>query len=181
MAEEAMIGRRVALRRLAPGDAPALLEASRASREALRRRLSWAGAEPSLESETAFVAAADAAGQAGTARVWGVFEAKDNALAGVASLSELDAADRGSARLAVWVRTGRTDRGFATEAGKLVLDFAFKDLELRRLTARLDPANRAFRRVLKKLGFRYEGCLRAERRLNGRWVDQECWGLLKGE
>ena len=174
-----MIGRRVALRPLTTADAPALLEAARASREALRRRLSWAGVEPTLDGETAFVAAAAGWSQAGTARVWGVFEAKDNALAGVASLSELDAADRGSARLAVWVRTGRTDKGFATEAGKLALEFAFKGLELRRLTARLDPANRAFRRVLKKLGFRYEGCLRAERRLNGRWVDQECWGLLR--
>ncbi|TPW17152.1 MAG: ribosomal-protein-alanine N-acetyltransferase, partial [Elusimicrobia bacterium] len=109
------------------------------------------------------------------------FEAKGGALAGVVALKEFAPAERGHARLSLWVRTGRTDRGFATEAGRLVVEHAFKRLELRRLSARLDPANRAFRHVLKKLGFRYEGCLRADKRLNGRWIDQECWGMLRGD
>ncbi|MBI2362306.1 MAG: GNAT family N-acetyltransferase, partial [Elusimicrobia bacterium] len=69
----------------------------------------------------------------------------------------------------------------ATEAGRLMVDHAFRRMELRRLWARLDPANRAFRHVLKKLGFRYEGCLRADKRLNGRWIDQECWGMLRSD
>lgn len=179
MAEDVLEGRRVMLRALTEGDAPALLEAATASRDALRRRFSWAAADPTLAGESAFVAAARDA--AGSAVSWGVFETKGGALAGVASLEELMPADRGHARLALWIRTGRTDRGFATEAGKLVVEHAFKRLELRRLSARLDPANRAFRRVLKKLGFRYEGCLRADKRLSARWIDQECWGMLRGD
>lgn len=181
MAEDALSGRRVTLRPLSEGDAPALLEAATASREALRRRLSWAASDATAEGTARFIAAAREAAASGAALTWGVFEAKGGALAGVASLEELEPADRGHARLALWVRTGRTDRGFATEAGKLVVEHAFKRLELRRLSARLDPANRAFRRVLKKLGFRYEGCLRADKRLNGRWIDQECWGMLRGD
>lgn len=181
MAEEPIVGRRLTLRALAPEDAAALLEAVRASREALRRRFSWAAEEPSAAAAQAFIARAAQAAGRGEARVWGVFETKDAALAGVASLEETPPADRGQARLALWVRTGRTDRGFATEAGRLLVDHAFRRLELRRLSARLDPTNRAFRHVLKKLGFRYEGCLRADRRLNGRWVDQECWGLLEAD
>lgn len=181
MADDVLAGRRVTLRPLAEGDAAALLEAATASREALRRRLSWAAEDPTPESAARFIAAARDAAAAGVSAVWGVFEAKGGALAGVASLEELKPADRGHARLALWVRTGRTDRGFATEAGRLVVEHAFKRLELRRLSARLDPANRAFRHVLKKLGFRYEGCLRADKRLNGRWIDQECWGMLRGD
>lgn len=37
------------------------------------------------------------------------------------------------------------------------------------------------RKVLQSLEFRYEGCLRQDLRLNGRWIDQECWGLLRAE
>lgn len=169
------------LRPLLDSDVPALLEATLASAEALRRRLSWAAADPTAEKTAAFVAAARAAAEQGSSRVWGIFEAKGGALAGVVALKELAPAERGHARLSLWVRTGRTDRGFATEAGKLVVEHAFKRLELRRLSARLDPTNRAFRHVLKKLGFRYEGCLRADKRLNGRWIDQECWGMLRGD
>lgn len=181
MAEDALVGRRVTLRPLAEGDAAALLEAATASREALRRRLSWAAEDPTSEAVARFIAGARDSAAAGASSTWGVFEARGGALAGVASLEELLPAERGHARLALWVRTGRTDRGFATEAGRLVVDHAFRRLELRRLSARLDPANRAFRRVLKKLGFRYEGCLRADKRLNGRWLDQECWGMLRGD
>ena len=181
MAEPSMEGRRLILRPLAAEDAPALLEAAAGSHEALRRRLTWAAGEPTLEAEAAFIAAAAAAAAAGSALTWGIFEAKGGALAGVASLDEMHPAERGHARAAVWIRSGRTDRGYATEAGRLMVDHAFRRLELRRLSARLDPANRAFRHVLKKLGFRYEGCLRADKRLNGRWIDQECWGMLRSD
>jgi ribosomal-protein-alanine N-acetyltransferase len=90
-------------------------------------------------------------------------------------------AERGQAALGAWVRSDRQDKGYAAEAGRLLVEHAFRKLGLYRIYARIDPANRPFRKVLKKLGFRYEGCLRGDRRLNGRWVDQECWGLLKAE
>jgi ribosomal-protein-alanine N-acetyltransferase len=54
-------------------------------------------------------------------------------------------------------------------------------MQLHRLYARIDPANRPSRKVLKKLRFRYEGTLREDKRLNGRWVHQECWGMLRSE
>ncbi len=181
MAEVALEGRRLALRPLEDADATALFGAVAASHDLLRRRLAWASAEPSPAAEAAFIAAARAAAARGESMTWGLFEAKGGALAGVASLEELAPPERGHARLALWVRAGSSDRGYATEAGRLVVDLAFRKLELRRLFARLDPANRAFRRVLKRLGFRYEGCLRADLRLNGRWIDQECWGMLRAD
>ncbi|MBI5595928.1 MAG: GNAT family N-acetyltransferase [Elusimicrobia bacterium] len=181
MAEPTIEGRRLTLRPLAADDAGALLEAVTGSQEALRRRLSWAAAEPTLEGEAAFIAASQAAAASGSALTWGLFEAKGGALAGVGAFDELLPAERGHARTAFWIRSGRTDRGYATEAGRLMVDHAFRRMELRRLSARLDPANRAFRHVLKKLGFRYEGCLRADKRLNGRWIDQECWGMLRSD
>ena len=74
------------MRPLAGGDAAALFEARSASREALRRRLGWAAEEPTLKAAADFVAACRKAAKAGEALTLGIFEAKDGALAGVASL-----------------------------------------------------------------------------------------------
>jgi RimJ/RimL family protein N-acetyltransferase len=85
------------------------------------------------------------------------------------------------AELCGWIASDRLGRGYASEAGRALAERAFKAMGVRRLFARIDPGNRAARQVFQKLGFRYEGCLRREKRLNGRWIDQECWGVLREE
>ena len=48
-------------------------------------------------------------------------------------------------------------RGIATEAARPLLAYGFDDLRLETIAAVTDPENRASRRVLDKLGFRYRG------------------------
>ena len=48
------------------------------------------------------------------------------------------------------------NQGFATEAGIAIAAFAFTKLELSRLVALANPDNLASRRVMEKLGMRYE-------------------------
>lgn len=177
---ETIEGRRLVLRALREADAADLSEAVEASRPALKRRLGWASRPTGLDEERRFAERAGAAASEGRGLVWGMFDGKGTRLAGVISLCPLDSA-RSQGSLGMWVRADRQDKGYAAEAGRLVLDQAFRRAGLHRVSARLDPANRPFRKVLKKLGFRYEGCLRCDNRLNGRWVDQECWGILKAE
>ncbi len=169
-------GRRLSLRPLGPEDAASLFEAVESSREVLKRRLRWVGGVRSAADEAAFIERSRQ-----DAPVWGVFETRSEKLVGAANLAPIPPADRSQACFGVWIRADRQDRGYAFEVGKLIVEHAFRKLGSHRISARLDPANRSFRRVLKKLGFRYEGCLRDDQRLNGRWVDQECWGLLKSE
>lgn len=168
-------GRRVVLSPLAAGDAEALFAAVEASREALRRRLRWTGAVRSPKDCLAFIKTAGAAG-----RVYGLFEPRRRELVGVAALQG-PRLDEGLAELSGWVRADRRDRGCASEAARLLVESGFRKEGLHRIVARIDPVNRAARKVLQRLGFRYEGCLRREKRLNGRWIDQECWGMLKSE
>lgn len=52
---------------------------------------------------------------------------------------------------------GAWGRGIATEAGQAVLDHAFGDLEIDPIVGVTHPANRKSRRVLEKLGLRYQG------------------------
>ncbi|MCQ2427482.1 MAG: GNAT family N-acetyltransferase [Clostridia bacterium] len=57
--------------------------------------------------------------------------------------------------------------GYAPEACEAVLDFAFNKLEMNRVEARYIIGNDASRRVMDKLGMRFEGVLRESLYLRG--------------
>jgi len=52
-------------------------------------------------------------------------------------------------------------KGYATEATKRLLRFAFEETPIEELVATIDPENTASRRVLEKCGLAYEGMRRA--------------------
>jgi RimJ/RimL family protein N-acetyltransferase len=170
---------RLELRPLSAADAAGLLDAVEASRPELKRRFRWPASVVSPEQCADFIAAAAEEERAGRTVVRGAFSTKAGGLLGVGALQRLDA-EPGVAELSLWVRSDRTGKGYAQELGRALIALAFKG-RLLRLHARLDPANRAGRQVLRRLKFKYEGRLRRHRRVNKRWVDQECWGLLKEE
>jgi ribosomal-protein-alanine N-acetyltransferase len=51
----------------------------------------------------------------------------------------------------------RWGKGYATEAGHACMRFAFEELRLARVVARVVPEHTLSRRVLEKLGFEFEG------------------------
>ncbi len=174
-------GRKILLRPLDSRDAAALAEAVASTRAVLKRRFRWARGEGGGEEEAAsFIREAERARERGLATTWGAFSLKRERFLGVLRLGPIDA-DAYKAEISLWIRAGEQDKGYAADAGRLALEHAFRRMGLHRLYARIDPANRSARKVLKKLGFRYEGSLRDDKRLNARWLDQECWGLLRGE
>lgn len=176
----ALQGRRLKLRALAEADAAALFEAVSSSHDELKRRLRWASSVKSEADCLDFIRSCAAQAGRGDSQVFAVIEVRKNRPAGVAALQHmLDTP--GLAEISLWIRTDRQGKGYAFESGKLLTAHAFRGDALQRLFARIDPGNRAARKVLKRLGFLYEGCLRHEKRLNGRWIDQECWGLLRSD
>jgi ribosomal-protein-alanine N-acetyltransferase len=64
------------------------------------------------------------------------------------------------AEVGYWIGVDRWGQGFASEALRAMLDFGFSTLGLNRIEAHVFPGNPASRRVLEKLGFRFEGLLR---------------------
>lgn len=71
--------------------------------------------------------------------------------------------------------------GFATEAARLLLEFGFTRLQLHRMEADTEPDNVASRRVLEKIGMRYEGCGRHTSLIRGVWRDSARYAALAGE
>jgi ribosomal-protein-alanine N-acetyltransferase len=71
--------------------------------------------------------------------------------------------------------------GYATEAARELLRWAFETLDLNRVQAETDTRNRASARVLGKLGFVLEGTLREDCVVDGDVSDSWVYGLLRRE
>lgn len=72
--------------------------------------------------------------------------------------------------------------GYATEAAEAILNFAFKELELEKVSATCQSENRASENLLLRLGMKKEGELRHyELWKNGEWVNLLQYGILQEE
>lgn len=85
------------------------------------------------------------------------------------------------AELGYWLGRASWGRGYAGEAGRAVLAFAFDDLALERVFASHLASNERSGRVLRRLGFRPEGRFRGHVRRFGRVEDLVWHGLLRDE
>jgi RimJ/RimL family protein N-acetyltransferase len=72
-------------------------------------------------------------------------------------------------------------QGLATEALQTVLEYLFADLKKHRVVASVDPHNQASCHLLQKLGFRKEGHFKESLLVNGTWVDDVRFGMLRSE
>jgi len=72
-------------------------------------------------------------------------------------------------------------KGYATEAARQMMDFAFRELNVHRIVAFCHADNRASVRVMEKLGMHLDGRLRETRWLNGRWWDEYVYAILERE
>ncbi|WP_394553940.1 GNAT family N-acetyltransferase [Agromyces sp. MMS24-JH15] len=72
-------------------------------------------------------------------------------------------------------------RGIATEAARLVLDFAFEELSPHRVQALLDARNGASARLCDRLGMRREALILEDEFNDGEWQDTAIHGILRSE
>ncbi len=80
-----------------------------------------------------------------------------------------------------WVGKPYRGQGIATEASRGLVDFAFARLGAERVWAMAFADNLASRRVLEKAGLKQEVYLRRNAIFRGRWRDDACYGILRGE
>jgi len=72
-------------------------------------------------------------------------------------------------------------QGYATEAGRVLMDFGFRSLGLHRIWACCDPENAGSIRVLQKLGMKQEGHLKHDCQIRGEWRDNLLFGILEDD
>lgn len=72
-------------------------------------------------------------------------------------------------------------KGYANEALTAVMNSLFLDLDFHRIFASIDPNNKASIKMMEKLGFRKEAHFKESLLLNGQWVDDVVFAILKKE
>ncbi len=111
---------------------------------------------------------------------FGIVLKEEKCLIGIVSLMNPDWKNK-NAECGYWLGKNYWNRGLATEAVGLVLGFAFEELGLHRVYAKLFEKNTASLRVLKKNGFRMEGALREAWFRYKEWHNVLRLGILKQE
>jgi len=71
--------------------------------------------------------------------------------------------------------------GYAVEAARGVMDWAFDELNVHRIVAFCHAGNSASVRVMEKLGMHQDGRLRETRWLMGQWWDEYVYSILEKE
>lgn len=110
-----------------------------------------------------------------------LFRARDQALLGGLTISNVRRGVAQAASLGYWIGAGFTGRGYMSEAVRAAVPFAFEQLRLHRLEAACLPHNAASLRVLEKAGFVREGFARQYLKIDGRWQDHVLLGHVESE
>jgi ribosomal-protein-alanine N-acetyltransferase len=110
-----------------------------------------------------------------------IFRAKDDALVGGVTLSNVRRGVAQMASVGYWIGLPYARRGHMLAAVRAVAPFAFQRLGLHRLEAACIPENTPSRELLLKSGFRLEGEARAYLKINGVWRDHLLFGMLAGD
>jgi len=87
--------------------------------------------------------------------------------------------DRRQVELGITLAQRFQRRGFGSEALNALLDFLFSETDTHRIYCSTDPRNRPCLRLLEKAGFRREGHMIESLWINGEWVDDMIFALLR--
>lgn len=112
--------------------------------------------------------------------VFGIILKEENRLIGMVGLHRIDWKNKNS-ELGYWIGKNYWNKGLVTEAVSLILDFAFSQLKLHKVYAKLFEKNIGSRRVLEKSGFKLEGSFKEQRFKHNAWQNELEHGILAKE
>ncbi len=176
-------GRRVVLRTMVEADYDAWHEVRVRCRDWL---LKWeprsANAPHLAEDRRSFVTRCqvrERERQIGTGFGFGIFV--EGRFVGEISLSSIQRGPLQSAFVGYWIDEAYAGRGLMPEAVVVVLQFAFESLRLHRIEINIIPRNAASRRVVEKLGLRFEGIAERYLEIDGAWEDHAHYAVTAEE
>ena len=110
-----------------------------------------------------------------------VIRKRGNLLIGACNLNNIKRGVMQSADIGYWIGAPYVRQGYARQAVRRVLAFAFSELHLNRIEAAVQPANTVSRTLLEEIGFQHEGLARRLLFIAGEWRDHDRLALLAGD
>ena len=117
--------------------------------------------------------------QLGTGFGFGIFVG--GRFAGELTLSSIQRGPFQSAYIGYWIDEALAGLGYVPEAVVACLRFAFTELALHRVEISIIPRNAASRRVVEKLGIRFEGTAERMLSIDGKWEDHARYAITLEE
>jgi RimJ/RimL family protein N-acetyltransferase len=114
----------------------------------------------------------------GRAVRFAIRENATHAMLGVVGLESVQHAHK-NADLGYWLRSDCARRGYMSEAGAMLLRWAFARLAIHRVRVAAATSNHASLGVIRNLGFRYEGLARQAEFCADRWLDHAIFSMLE--
>ena len=167
---------RLTLRPFHPDDAPAVQDLAGAA-EVADSTLSIPHPYPPGAAE-AWIATHPEQWEDGSVATFAVIARDTRSLVGAIGL--MVAPQHACAEVGYWIGVPYWNRGFATEAGRALFDYAFGPLGLHRIEGRHFTRNAPSGRVMQKLGMHFECVQRDALRKNGRFEDIARYAIVAG-
>ena len=89
--------------------------------------------------------------------------------------------DESQCELGCTLRLESQGLGYAVETLRRILNYLFNELNKHRTIASIDPQNKKSIMLVDRLGFRKEGHFKQSYFLNGEWVDDAIYAILRSE
>ena len=167
----------VRLRAYTEAHAQSLFEAARESVAEVYRWLPWCHASYELSEAQAWIVGEQEQFEKRSSFQFAI-ESDQGLYLGGCGLNQINELHR-FANLGYWIRSSRTRQGHASEAVRLLADWAFSNTELVRLEIVAAVGNRASQRVAEKAGAVREGVLRSRLQLHGVWHDAVVFSITR--
>ena len=109
-----------------------------------------------------------------------IIKKENNELIGDIGIHFLDS-DKKQVEIGCTLDKNQQGKGYATEALKETMNYLFNKLNKRRVIGSIDPKNMKSIELVERLGFRKEAHFRESILINGEWVDDLVYAILKNE
>ena len=172
------LGENTELRLLEERHAQELTELTDRNREYLRAWLPWVDANRTVEDRKNFIRGAlkqFAENNGFTAGIW-----HEGRLAGVIGYHSIDWENRATA-VGYWLGEEFQGQGLVTAACRALVDHAFEELGLNRVSIACATENKKSCAIPERLGFRREGVVRQAEWLYDHFVDHVVYATLASE
>lgn len=158
-------------------DARSIYDAVQVSKAELMTWMDWCRQDYSIEITRDWISHQPRSWEEGSNYQFAVFDHNGHQFLGACGLNHINRYYQ-IANLGYWIRSDRCGEGIATEAAKLVAEFGFHKLGLRRIEIVTGVENWGSRRVAEKSGAMYEGILRKRLKLGDDNIDAAMHSLI---
>lgn len=174
-----LTGERIYLRFFEPTDAEAMLDLNVRNRDFFSKYVATRNDDYyTLETQESIIIRNRSQAEQDSRYSFGIFEKATDKLIGNIALTEIIRGALQGGFIGYYLDKEYNGRGYMSEAVKLAVDYAFRELKLHRLEAGVMPHNIASIRVLEKAGFKKEGIARKNVLINGVWQDHQMLAML---